>query len=141
MVLLRTFSFCRAMMSPLSSKEQSENKCLLNGDNDFNGGLVPGRKHSSESSLLPLTGFWCRESTKLRGFSMVYLRSRMVCRPPPSVQQPFLEDFAWSSTSQSRTCSGLMTGAKTREERDKKCGCVTFSNKQEQMKGNDMTTL
>lgn len=41
----------------------------------------------------------------------------MVWRPPPSVQQPFLEDFAWSSISHSLTCSGLMKRAQTREGR------------------------
>lgn len=55
----------------------------------------------------PLTGFWCKESTKLRGFSMLYLRSRIVCAPPPSDHKPFLEAFAWSSKSHSLACSGL----------------------------------
>lgn len=61
---------------------------------------------------LPLMGFWCRESTKLRGFSMVYLTSRTVCVPPPSLHKPFLEDFDWSSNSQSLAWSGLVTQIK-----------------------------
>lgn len=57
--------------------------------------------------ILPLTGFWWRESTKLRGFSMVYFRSRIVCEPPPSDHWPFLAALAWSSKSHSLAWSGL----------------------------------
>lgn len=55
----------------------------------------------------PLTGFWWCESTKCLGFSMVNLRSRMVCEPFPSLHTPFLDAFACSSHSESRFCSGL----------------------------------
>lgn len=67
------------------------------------------------ASSLPLIGFWCNESTKLRGFSMVYFMSRMVCVPPPSLHWPFLEAFAWSSNSQSLACSGLGTQKKRKK--------------------------
>lgn len=56
---------------------------------------------------LPLTGFWCMESTKCRGFSMVYLMSLMVCEPVPSLHIPFLALLACSSSSASLLCSGL----------------------------------
>lgn len=55
----------------------------------------------------PFTGFWCIESTKWRGFSIVYLRSRIVCEPVPSLHMPFLATLACSSSSASLLCSGL----------------------------------
>lgn len=64
-------------------------------------------KYVIHKPSLPFTGFWWRESTKLRGFSMVYFKSRMVCEPPPSDHRPFLTDLAWSSKSHSLACSGL----------------------------------
>lgn len=70
---------------------------------------VKGRMACCFPNWLPLMGFWWRESTKLRGFSMVYLRSRTVCMPPPSLHWPFLEALAWSSNSQSLAWSGLGT--------------------------------
>lgn len=77
---------------------------------------------------LPLMGFWCRESTKLRGFSMVYLMSRTVCMPPPSLHKPFLEDLAWSSYSQSLACSGLVAhrqkSLRHNERKDVKSGAL-----------------
>lgn len=63
-------------------------------------------RHRAGASL-PLTGFWCMESTKCRGFSMVYLRSRMVWEPVPSLHIPFLALLACSSSSASLLCSGL----------------------------------
>lgn len=78
------------------------------------------RNHPESVCLLlpssPLTGFWWCESTKCLGFSMVYLRSRMVCDPFPSLHIPFFDAFACSSHSESRFCSGLG------HERQKKCG-------------------
>lgn len=68
-----------------------------------------GRMACCFPNWLPLMGFWWRESTKLRGFSMVYLRSRTVCMPPPSLHWPFLEALDWSSNSQSLAWSGLGT--------------------------------
>lgn len=73
-----------------------------------------------ETEALPLMGFWCKESTKLRGFSMVYLRSRMVCVPPPSLHMPFLDDFDWSSNSQSLACSGLVAQRKRKKFKTQK---------------------
>jgi len=66
-----------------------------------------GAQYVIHKPSLPLTGFWWRESTKLRGFSMVYFKSRTVCEPPPSDHSPFLTDLAWSSKSHSLACSGL----------------------------------
>lgn len=76
--------------------------------------------HMHLPNPLPLIGFWCKESTKLRGFSMVYLMSRMVCAPPPSLHMPFLEAFAWSSKSHSLACSGLFKETKQKTKFNKK---------------------
>lgn len=75
----------------------------------------PARPRVPTAASSPLTGFWCMESTKCRGFSMVYLRSRMVWEPVPSLHIPFLALLACSSSSASLLCSGLQGGgAETR---------------------------
>lgn len=71
---------------------------------------TPPRPRVPTATSSPLTGFWCMESTKCRGFSMVYLRSRMVWEPVPSLHIPFLALFACSSSSASLLCSGLQGG-------------------------------
>lgn len=70
----------------------------------------PARPRVPTAASSPLTGFWCMESTKCRGFSMVYLRSRMVWEPVPSLHIPFLALLACSSSSASLLCSGLQGG-------------------------------